>query len=124
MRSELQKLWKTEDYWAVWLGLGIVLLGATLPLTPIFNAGTIAFLQATIVAVCTWLTIFFAASIIMTLVSFRPQADWVGKVITPIRTCVQGLVSCVFCVSGSPLDSQTFLPLVSNRSGRSPSVWR
>ena len=27
MPSELQKLWKTEDYRAVWLGLGIVLLG-------------------------------------------------------------------------------------------------
>jgi uncharacterized membrane protein YadS len=41
---------------------GIVLLGATLPLTLIFNAGPIAFLQATIVSVCTWLTIFFAAT--------------------------------------------------------------
>jgi hypothetical protein len=26
MGKELQKLWKTEDYWAVWLGLGIVVL--------------------------------------------------------------------------------------------------
>jgi len=41
---------------------GIVLLGATLPLTLIFNAGPIAFVQATIVSVCTWLTIFFAAT--------------------------------------------------------------
>jgi uncharacterized membrane protein YadS len=41
---------------------GIVLLGATLPLTLIFNAGPIAFLQATIVSVCTWLTIFLAAT--------------------------------------------------------------
>jgi len=24
--GELQKLWKTEDYWAVWFGLGVVLL--------------------------------------------------------------------------------------------------
>ena len=37
---------------------GIVLLGATLPLTLIFSAGPVAFLQATIVSVCTWLTIF------------------------------------------------------------------
>jgi len=41
---------------------GIVLLGATLPLTLIFKAGPIAFVQATIVSVCTWLTIFFAAT--------------------------------------------------------------
>jgi hypothetical protein len=26
MNAEVQKLWKTEDYWAVWLGLGIVFL--------------------------------------------------------------------------------------------------
>jgi len=41
---------------------GIVLLGATLPLTLIFKAGGIAFFQATIVSVCTWLTIFLAAT--------------------------------------------------------------
>jgi len=41
---------------------GIVLLGATLPLTLIFKAGGIAFFQATVVSVCTWLTIFLAAT--------------------------------------------------------------
>jgi len=41
---------------------GIVLLGATLPLTLIVSAGPIAFLQATIVSVGTWLTIYFAAT--------------------------------------------------------------
>ena len=41
---------------------GIVLLGATLPLTLIFRAGWVAFLQATIVSVCTWLAIFLAAT--------------------------------------------------------------
>jgi uncharacterized membrane protein YadS len=41
---------------------GIVLLGATLPLTLIVSAGPIAFLQATIVSVGTWLTIFFTAT--------------------------------------------------------------
>ena len=41
---------------------GIVLLGATLPLTLIFTAGPVAFLQATIVSVCTWLTIYMAAT--------------------------------------------------------------
>jgi uncharacterized membrane protein YadS len=46
---------------------GIVLLGATLPLTLIFKAGGIAFFQATIVSVCTWLTIFLAATRIFKL---------------------------------------------------------
>lgn len=49
---------RTEYY----IKTGIVLLGATLPLTLIFSAGPIAFLQATIVSVCTWLTIYFAAT--------------------------------------------------------------
>jgi uncharacterized membrane protein YadS len=39
-----------------------VLLGATLPLTAIVTAGPVAFLQATIVSVCTWLTMFFVAT--------------------------------------------------------------
>lgn len=41
---------------------GIVLLGATLPLTLIFSAGPVAFAQATIVSVTTWLTIYIAAT--------------------------------------------------------------
>ncbi|MCW8983713.1 MAG: hypothetical protein OQK55_00095, partial [Thermoanaerobaculales bacterium] len=38
MHQELQKLWKIEDYWAVWLGLGIVLLALVVYST----GGTIA----------------------------------------------------------------------------------
>ena len=49
---------RTEYY----IKTGIVLLGATLPLTLIFQAGPVAFVQATIVSVCTWLTIFFVAT--------------------------------------------------------------
>jgi uncharacterized membrane protein YadS len=49
---------RTEYY----IKTGIVLLGATLPLTLIFSAGPIAFVQATIVSVCTWLTIYLAAT--------------------------------------------------------------
>jgi uncharacterized membrane protein YadS len=49
---------RTEYY----IKTGIVLLGATLPLTLIFNAGPVAFLQATIVSVVTWLTIYLAAT--------------------------------------------------------------
>lgn len=53
----------TEFY----IKVGIVLLGATLPLTLIFTAGPVAFLQATIVSVTTWLTIYFAATRIFKL---------------------------------------------------------
>ncbi|MBI4870105.1 MAG: putative sulfate exporter family transporter [Candidatus Riflebacteria bacterium] len=49
---------RTEYY----VKTGIVLLGATLPLTLIRDAGPIAFVQATIVSVVTWLTIFLAAT--------------------------------------------------------------
>jgi len=49
---------RTEYY----IKTGIVLLGATLPLTLIVTAGPIAFLQATIVSVTTWAAIFFAAT--------------------------------------------------------------
>ncbi len=49
---------RTEYY----IKTGIVLLGATLPLTLIAQAGPIAFIQATIVSVTTWLTIYLAAT--------------------------------------------------------------
>ncbi len=49
---------RTEYY----IKTGIVLLGATLPLTLIIEAGPIAFVQATIVSVVTWSTIYFAAT--------------------------------------------------------------
>jgi uncharacterized integral membrane protein (TIGR00698 family) len=49
---------RTEYY----IKTGIVLLGATLPLTLIVTAGPIAFLQATIVSLCTWLAMFFVAT--------------------------------------------------------------
>jgi uncharacterized membrane protein YadS len=54
---------RTEYY----IKTGIVLLGATLPLTLIAKAGPIAFVQATIVSVCTWLTIYLAATRIFKL---------------------------------------------------------
>jgi len=49
---------RTEYY----IKTGIVLLGATLPLTLIVSAGPIAFLQATIVSICTWMVMFFVAT--------------------------------------------------------------
>jgi len=54
----LDTTFRTEFY----VKTGIVLLGATLPFTLIIQAGPIAFLQATVVAVVTFLTIFFAAT--------------------------------------------------------------
>ena len=49
---------RTEYY----IKTGIVLLGATLPMTLIYTAGPVAFVQATIVSLCTWLTIYLAAT--------------------------------------------------------------
>jgi uncharacterized membrane protein YadS len=54
---------RTEYY----IKTGIVLLGATLPLTLIAEAGPIAFLQATIVSIVTWLVIYLAATRIFDL---------------------------------------------------------
>jgi uncharacterized membrane protein YadS len=56
--SWLDSSLRTEYY----IKTGIVLLGATLPLTAIVTAGPIAFLQATIVSVCTWVTMFIVAT--------------------------------------------------------------
>jgi uncharacterized membrane protein YadS len=49
---------RTEYY----IKTGIVLLGATLPLTLIMAAGPVAFLQATIVSLATWFAIFLACT--------------------------------------------------------------
>jgi uncharacterized membrane protein YadS len=49
---------RTEYY----VKTGIVLLGATLPLTLIASAGPLAFLQATVVSVTTWATIYLCAT--------------------------------------------------------------
>ncbi|MEA4902751.1 YeiH family protein [Desulfitobacterium sp.] len=49
---------RTEFY----VKTGIVLMGATLPFTLILQSGPIAFLQATVVAVTTFLTIYWAGS--------------------------------------------------------------
>jgi uncharacterized membrane protein YadS len=54
---------RTEYY----VKIGIVLLGATLPLSLIISAGPLAFLQASIVSVTTWLTIYLAATKIFKL---------------------------------------------------------
>jgi uncharacterized integral membrane protein (TIGR00698 family) len=58
MPSWLDASLRTEYY----IKTGIVLLGATLPLTAIATAGPVAFLQASIVSISTWLVMFFAAT--------------------------------------------------------------
>ncbi len=58
MPAWLEPSLRTEYY----IKTGIVLLGATLPLTAIVTAGPIAFLQATIVSLSTWFTMFFVAT--------------------------------------------------------------
>lgn len=54
----IQTALRTEYY----VKTGIVLLGATLPVSLIFTTGPLALLQATIVSVSTWLTIYLAAT--------------------------------------------------------------
>lgn len=54
---------RTEFY----VKTGIVLLGATLPFTMIIQAGPAAFLQATIIAVSTYLTIFLVGTKVLKL---------------------------------------------------------
>jgi hypothetical protein len=94
-RGGWSDLYTKEDWWAIWLALGIIaaalvffllgssikpiavkppkwdsmsvvgphfktgiiLVGATLPFTLIIEAGPVAFLQATIVSLCTFFTI-------------------------------------------------------------------
>jgi uncharacterized integral membrane protein (TIGR00698 family) len=53
-----QSALRTEFY----IKIGIVLMGATLPFTIIMQAGPLAILQATIVAVITFFSIYFAAT--------------------------------------------------------------
>lgn len=54
---------RTEFY----VKTGIVLLGATLPFTKIIQAGPMAFMQATIIAVSTFLTIYFVGTRLLKL---------------------------------------------------------
>lgn len=54
---------RTEFY----VKTGIVLLGATLPFTKIIQAGPMAFTQATVIAVCTFVTIYFVGTRVLKL---------------------------------------------------------
>ena len=54
---------RTEFY----VKTGIVLLGATLPFTKIIQAGPVAFMQATVIAVTTFVTIYFIGTRVLKL---------------------------------------------------------
>ena len=69
----ISNIWKMPDWMKVslrteyYIKTGIVLLGATLPVTLILKAGPAALMQATIISVCTWLAIYWAATRIFKL---------------------------------------------------------
>jgi uncharacterized integral membrane protein (TIGR00698 family) len=69
----IANIWKIPDWLKVslrteyYIKTGIVLLGATLPVTLILKAGPAALMQATIISVCTWLAIYLAATRIFKL---------------------------------------------------------
>ena len=69
----VSNIWKMPDWLKVslrteyYIKTGIVLLGATLPLTLIIKAGPAAIMQATIISVCTWLAIYWSATRIFKL---------------------------------------------------------
>ena len=58
----IPKWFETSLRTELYVKVGIVLLGATLPLTLIIKAGSIAFLQATFIAVSTFLVIYFVGT--------------------------------------------------------------
>lgn len=58
----IPKWFETALRTELYVKVGIVLLGATLPFTLIIKAGFIAFLQATFIAVSTFLVIYFVAT--------------------------------------------------------------
>ena len=69
----ISNIWKIPAWMKVslrteyYIKTGIVLLGATLPLTLIIKAGPAAMMQATIISVCTWGAIYLAATKIFKL---------------------------------------------------------
>ncbi|MCE5264347.1 MAG: YeiH family protein [Deltaproteobacteria bacterium] len=69
----ISNIWKMPDWLKVslrteyYIKTGIVLLGATLPVTVIVKAGPAALMQATIISVCTWFAIYLAATRIFKL---------------------------------------------------------
>jgi uncharacterized integral membrane protein (TIGR00698 family) len=119
---------RTEYY----IKTGIVLLGATLPLTAIVTAGPVAFLQATIVSLCTWLTMFFVATRVFGLDKRFGAVLGAGGAVCGVSAsiAVGGAVKAdkehvaisISIVSLWALVMIFFLPLASRALGLAPGV--
>jgi uncharacterized integral membrane protein (TIGR00698 family) len=119
---------RTEYY----IKTGIVLLGATLPLTLIVSAGRIAFLQATIVSLCTWLVMFFVATRVFKLDKRFAAVLGAGGAVCGVSAsiAVGGAVKAdkehvavsISIVSLWALVMIFFLPLASRALGLHPGV--
>jgi uncharacterized integral membrane protein (TIGR00698 family) len=119
---------RTEYY----IKTGIVLLGATLPLTLIITAGPIAFLQATIVSLCTWSAMFFVATRVFKLDKRFAAVLGAGGAVCGVSAsiAVGGAVKAdkehvaisISIVSLWALVMIFFLPLASNFLGLHPGV--
>jgi uncharacterized integral membrane protein (TIGR00698 family) len=119
---------RTEYY----IKTGIVLLGATLPLTLIVSAGRIAFLQATIVSLCTWLVMFFVATRVFKLDKRFAAVLGAGGAVCGVSAsiAVGGAVKAdkehvavsISIVSLWALVMIFFLPMASKALGLAPGV--
>jgi uncharacterized integral membrane protein (TIGR00698 family) len=119
---------RTEYY----IKTGIVLLGATLPLTLIVTAGKIAFLQATIVSLCTWFVMFFVATRVFRLDKRFAAVLGAGGAVCGVSAsiAVGGAVKAdkehvavsISIVSLWALVMIFFLPLASKALGLHPGV--
>ncbi len=119
---------RTEYY----IKTGIVLLGATLPLTLIVSAGPIAFLQATIVSLCTWFAMFFVATRVFKLDKRFGAVLGAGGAVCGVSAsiAVGGAVKAdkehvaigISIVSLWALVMIFFLPLASRAMGLHPGV--
>ncbi len=128
MPKWLQSSLRTEYY----IKTGIVLLGATLPLTLILTAGPIAFLQATIVSVCTFLTMFFVATRIFGLDKRFASVLGAGGSVCGVSASIavggaveaekEHIAVSISIVSLWALVMIFFLPYASNWLGLAPGV--
>jgi uncharacterized integral membrane protein (TIGR00698 family) len=119
---------RTEYY----IKTGIVLLGATLPLTLILTAGPIAFLQATIVSLSTWLVMFFVATRVFGLDKRFGAVLGAGGAVCGVSASIavggaveaekEHIAVSISIVSLWALVMIFFLPLASNALGLHPGV--
>jgi uncharacterized membrane protein YadS len=119
---------RTEYY----IKTGIVLLGATLPLTLIVSAGRIAFLQATLVSLSTWLAMFFVATRVFGLEKRFAATLGAGGAVCGVSASIavggavraekEHVAVSISIVSLWALVMIFFLPLASRALGLHPAV--